>query len=116
MVQRGPTNKHLARLIALLEKASRKNKAPIWKRAAELLSRPTRQRVEVNLVKLSKFTGTVVVPGKVLSNGDGAKLTVAAFAFSQPARDKLVKAGGKVVSIEQLLESDPSGKNVKVVI
>lgn len=116
MVVRGTTNKHLARLIALLEKASRKNKAPVWLRAAELLSKSTRNRVEVNLYKLSRYSGTLLVPGKVLSTGDGVKSTVAAFAFSQAASEKIAKGGGKAVSIEHLIEANPSGKSVKIVI
>lgn len=116
MVKTGPTNKHTVRLIATMEKTGRKQKAAIWVRAAQLLSRPTRQRVEVNLSKLVPYSGTVLVPGKVLSTGNGTKATVAAFAFSQAARDKIVKAGGKAVSIEELIESNPTGKNVKLVI
>ncbi len=114
MVQRGPTNKHLARLIATLEKMARKNKAPVWQRAAELLSRPTRKRVEVNLYKLATRSGTVLVPGKVLSTGVAGKATVAAFTFSRKAREKISKAGGKALSISQLLELNPNGKNVQI--
>ncbi len=116
MVKKGSTNSHLVALIALLEKAAKKNKAPIWKRIAVLLSRPTRRRAEVSLVKISKFEGTVIVPGKVLSTGNGSKVTVAALSFSGKAREKLIKAGGKAISIPQLLESNPSGKNVLILI
>ncbi|MDP3742017.1 MAG: 50S ribosomal protein L18e [Candidatus Micrarchaeota archaeon] len=116
MVQQGSTNKNLVELIALLEKSGRKNKAPIWQAAAHLLSRPTRKRVEVNLHKLVKYTGTVLVPGKVLSNGNGAKVTVAALAFSAAASQKISKAGGKTMSIRQLVELNPTGKNVTLII
>ncbi len=116
MVQRGPTNITLAKLISGLEQTAKKNKAPIWKRAAELLSRPTRKRVEVNLVKLGKLTGQVLVPGKVLSVGIGSKATIAAFSFSSKAREKIAKTGGKTISIKQLIEMNPTGKNVKIII
>ena len=117
MVKTGPTNKNLAKLIATLEKAAKSNKAPVWKRAAELLSRPTRKRVEVNLTKLSHFVGSVLVPGKVLATGDsGNKITIAAFAFSAKAREKIAKAGGKTMTVQQLIESNPTGKNVTIVI
>ncbi|MFH1247149.1 MAG: 50S ribosomal protein L18e [Candidatus Micrarchaeota archaeon] len=116
MVQRGSTNKNLVELIAFLEVAAKKNKTQLWKRVAELLSRPTRKRVEVNLYKLSKYTGTVVVPGKVLAVGTEAKVTVAAYSFSAKAREKISKTGGKTMSIRQLVESNPSGKNIAIVI
>ncbi len=116
MVQQGSTNKNLVALIAFLEKTGRKNKAPIWETAARFLSRPTRKRVEVNVHKLAKYTGTILVPGKVLSTGNGAKVTVAALAFSAAASQKISKAGGKTMSIRQLVESNPTGKNVTLII
>lgn len=115
MVIRGPTNRKTLELIAFLEMASKKNKAQIWKRAAELLLRPTRKRVEVNVSKMTKLTGTLLVPGKVLSNGAGTKATVAAFSISGKAREKITQAGGKVISINQLVEINPSGKNVLII-
>ncbi len=116
MAQRGPTNQNLVALIAFLEKAAKKNKAQIWETAARLLSRPTRNRVEVNLHKLAKCTGTVLVPGKVLSNGNGTKASVAAFTFSGKASEKISQAGGKTMSIRQLVEANPTGKNVALII
>ncbi len=117
MVQQGPTNKQLVKTITALEMAAKKNKAPLWKRAAELLSKPTRQRPEANLSKISKCkTGTALIPGKVLSTGESSKITVAAFAFSAKAREKIVKAGGKTISLQQLLETNPSGKDVSIII
>ena len=115
MVQRGPTNKLLVALIALLEKTGRKGKASVWKRAAELLSKSTRQRVVVNLSSIPA-SGFVLVPGKVLSTGNGVKATVAAWAFSQGARDKIASAGGKAISIDELVKSNPSGKNVTIIV
>ncbi len=116
MVKRGPTNKHLAALVSRLEKASRKNNAPVWRRAAELLSRPTRRKPEVNLSKICRYKGTIVVPGKVLSNGNGCKATVAAWNFSAKAREKIEKAGGQAISIEQLLEKNPKGEKLLILV
>ncbi|MEK6842972.1 MAG: hypothetical protein AABY04_00630, partial [Candidatus Micrarchaeota archaeon] len=46
----------LRRLLIGLEQASRKNDAPIWKKAAFYLGKPTRQRIEVNLHRISRFS------------------------------------------------------------
>ncbi len=115
MVKHGTTNIHLGKLIAFLERKARVNKAPVWKRAAELLARPTRKRVEVNLSKIPS-EGVILVPGKVLSDGMGSKATVAAFSFSAKAREKISKAGGKAISIAQLVETNPAGANVLILI
>lgn len=93
-----------------------KEKKPIWKRVVYELSRPRRQRVQVNLSKLESYGndgGIVLVPGKVLGSGSiSKKLTVAAFSFSDSARKLITDAGGKVISIENLYKSNPGGRDV----
>ncbi len=59
---------------------------------------------------------TVVVPGKVL--GDGSldhKLEIAAFKFTQSAKEKIKKAGGKFMSISELIKKNPKGSNVRII-
>lgn len=119
MVKRtGPTNKYLKELIIKLEKAAKKNKVKIWKAVAEKLKKPTRQRVEVNVKKLERFCKdgeVVVVPGVVLGSGVlTKKLIVAAWRFSKAAKEKIEKTGGKALSIEELLEKNPRGSNVRI--
>jgi len=121
MVKRtGPTNVHLRRLIRFLEKASNENKVRIWKYVAELLSKPTRQRIEVNLSKIDKHTkegDIVVVPGKVLGSGKlTKKVTIAAWKFSENALLKAKKSGANIITIEELVKSNPTGSNVKIII
>jgi ribosomal protein L18E len=41
-------------------------------------------------------------------------MTVAAFAFSDVAQAKILKAKGKCLSIKELMEKNPAGKNVKL--
>lgn len=117
MKRTGPTNIHLRRLIHWLRKKSREHGAPIWRRVAELLERPTRIRVEVNVGKINRYTregDVVVVPGKVLGCGTlDHSVTVAAWAFSKRAREK-VEAVGRAITIEQLVEENPRGSNVKI--
>ena len=87
MVKRtGPTNKNTQLLIQLLRKESSTQKSDIWRRIADDLEKSTRQRREVNLSKISRFTKpqeTIIVPGKVLGTGALThELIIAALAFS----------------------------------
>jgi len=121
MVKRtGPTNIYLRKLINLLKKEGKKNNSKFWLYVAELLSRPTRKRVEVNLSKLNKYTNDgdiVVVPGKLLGYGMvNKKITVAAWRYSLNAKEKLEKSNIKILAIEDLLKANPKGSNVKIII
>ena len=107
MVKRtGPTNPLLKRTIIAFER----KKTPFHRRIAELLSKPTRKRVEVNVWKLNKLCKDgehVVVPGVVLGDGKlRKKLVVYAWRFSEGARKKIIEAGGEARRIEELLESE----------
>jgi len=111
----GVENPVVQKTIVFLEKAGKKNKARIWKRVAEMIKGRRRGRREVNLSGLAKFSGTIVVPGKVLGRGEGKAVQVAALAFSATAREKIEKAGGKAMAIPELVESNPKGSNVKII-
>ncbi len=116
----GPTNERLRMLIRFLRKAAKENKAKIWKYVAELLERPRRKRIVVNVGKLERLCNDgdqVVIPGKLL--GDGVltkKVIVAAYAFSKSAYEKVLRAGGKPISIPELVRMNPKGSNVKIII
>ena len=110
------TNLQTRKLISALKKEGQKVK--LWRRVADELERPTRQLPSVNLVKLSKYIrdGEIaLVPGKVLSTGTlGKKMTVAAFQFSEAAREKISEAKGEAISLEELLQKNPRGNNVRI--
>ncbi|MFH1332608.1 MAG: 50S ribosomal protein L18e [archaeon] len=118
MRRTGPTNIHLKNLVRDLKKLSSKEKVNVWNRLAAELSKPTRSKREVNLFTVSLHANdgeTVVVPGKVLGEGFIEKpVTVAAFSFSESAKQKIIKAKGKVLSINDLMKSNPKGKNVRI--
>jgi large subunit ribosomal protein L18e len=121
MVKRtGPTNIHLRRLIRALEKASRENNARIWKYVAELLSKPRRDRVEVNIGKIDRLSNendVIVVPGKVLGSGKlTKKVKIAAWRFSESSLAKIKEAGAEAIKIEDLVKENPKGTNVKIII
>lgn len=113
------TNEELQNLILDLKKVSTEEKVNLWKRIAADLSKSSRQRRIVNISRINKFTRDndfVIVPGKVLSEGDiDHKVNVAAFNFSKAARDKITKANGSVLSIPELVKSNPKAKSVKII-
>lgn len=116
MVKRtGPTNTQTKLLVRTAEDLGKKS--AFWKRVAYELSMPTRKRRELNLSIIELNTEadeTVLVPGKVLSNGDlGHKVTVAALNFSSKAKEKIAKHG-KAISIMQLAKENPKGKKVRL--
>jgi len=113
------TNPQVLQLIRYLKKQSREKDAAIWLDVAEKLSKPSRQRIVVNLSKLNRYTGksgTIVVPGKVLASGtlDHA-VTVAAFDASDKAKEKIAAAKAKYLSIIELVEKNPQGSNVTII-
>jgi large subunit ribosomal protein L18e len=113
------TNPELISLIRSLRKGSRENEVGIWRDVAEHLSSSRRRRITVNVSHLNRCTQTsetVVVPGKVLAAGKiGHPVNVAAFAFSEQARAKILKAKGKCLSISDLMKKNPKGANVKII-
>ncbi len=113
----GPTNLGLKKLIADLRSLSTKEKVPLWRRVADDLSKSTRKRREVNLYTLEntlKEGEIALVPGKLLSEGElKKKVTVAAFRFSDQAKEK-VTAVGKAITLQQLMKENPKGKKVRI--
>ena len=102
-----------------LRTAYKKTKAPIWRGLQEELSGPRANRREVNVGKLAELTKSgevLVVPGKILGTGNlGHKLTVCAYSVSEGAAKKIVSAGGKVISFEDLAKKHPDGRGVRVI-
>ena len=118
MVGKGPTNPVLLKAIEGMVSNSVEKQAPIWKTIARDLGKPARQRAEVNISRLERYCKdgeTIAVPGKVLASGTlSKKLTVAAWTFSGIAADKIKKAGGKALELEELMKSNPGGKGVRL--
>ncbi len=105
-------------LIEELVSASKANSSNLWSAVADELSKVRRNRREVNVHSLEKNTSdgeVVVVPGKVL--GDGClthKIDVAAYRFTAGAEKRIKEAGGKTMSISELIKKNPKGAKVRI--
>lgn len=101
-----------------LKEASRDNDAPVWRDLAKRLTGPTRNRTEVNVSTINRHCSdgdVVAVPGKVLGAGTlDASVTVGAFDFSGGALDRIAAAGGRALSLEELVDETPSGSDVRI--
>lgn len=113
------TNPQLIELVSYLKKQSRESKVEIWRDIAERLSKPRRQGIIVNLSRLNRYTKkseTVIVPGKVLAAGEITHpITIAAFAFSGKAEEKIMAARGKCLSFADLVKKNPTGSNIRII-
>jgi len=72
----------------------------------------------VNVSKLDKYckkNESVVVPGKLLASGEITKpVTVASFVASPKAIDKVKAAGGKYMTLDEMIKQNPKGKKVRI--
>lgn len=113
------SNPLLRSAAVMLDRAAKKQNAPIWNKASMLLSADSRNRVEVNVGRISRVAQEgrpLFVPGKVLGTGAvDKKLVIGAFSFSETARSKLKSAGGTALTIEQFLKKYPTGSGVQLV-
>ncbi len=112
------TNPNLIQLIKELKRFSYENNAPIWKDIAKRLEKPSGRWAEVNVDKIeriAKKNEMIIVPGKMLGTGIINKpVTVAAFRFSKDAEKKIQDAGGAVLSIIELVDKNPKGKDIRI--
>jgi len=107
-------NPELIRTIIMLKK----HNSRIWLDVANILSNSRRKNNGVNISKINKLTKAndlVVVPGKILSEGElNHALKIAYLKISGKARDKLKKA--ELMTIEQLCNKNKEGIGVKIII
>lgn len=117
--QLSSTNSYLVNLIHQMKRKSREYDVKIWRKAADKLAKPKRNRINVNISKLDRNTQEneeILVPGKVLGSGSiKHSLKVAALDFSDQARQKIVNVKGKCFTIEQFMKTNPEGKKVRII-
>lgn len=105
------TNLDLVRTII----ASKKKKK--WLEIAAILSSPRTKKIAMNLNKINEEAREgeiVVIPGKVLSQGDlDKKIKVVAMSFSDMAKEKILKSKGETLTILEEIKKNPDAKNVR---
>ena len=113
------SSSELVKAVTDLKEASRKNDAPVWRSIAMRLEGPSQNWPSVNISKLEynvNKNSKVVIPGKLLGAGTiTKKMTVSAYSFTQSAIDKVEAAGGKCLSYNDFIKSNPKGTDVVVI-
>ncbi|MCK4647360.1 50S ribosomal protein L18e [Candidatus Pacearchaeota archaeon] len=96
--------------------AAKKNEN--WLEVASMLAGPRRNRININLEEIdkeSKEGETIVIPGKVLSQGEvSKKIKIVSLNFSEKAKEKLLNAGVELLNILEEIKKNPQAKNIKV--
>ena len=89
-----------------------------WLEIAAILSSPRINRININLDKLNKEAKEgeiIIVPGKVLSQGEiSKKIKIAALSFSEKAKEKILKAKGEILELAEEIKKNPEAKGVKI--
>lgn len=89
-----------------------------WLDVARVLSGPRSNYMNLNLHEINskvKEGENVVVPGKILSQGEiDKKIKIIALGFSETAKEKLKKSGSKTELILNELKSNPDAKGLKI--
>ena len=97
-------------------RTAKKNKK--WLEVASLLSTPRKDRAEINLDKIdkdSKEEDVIVIPGKVLSQGElNKKIKVVALSFSKNAKEKILKSKSEAIYIGEEIKNNPEAKGIKI--
>ena len=89
-----------------------------WLNVARFISGPRRKRISLNLDEIdeiSKDGETVIVPGKVLSQGEvKKKIKIIALAFSENAMEKLSKGKKEFATISEEIKKNPDAKGIRI--
>lgn len=109
-------NKELKETIFEVKKASKNN--PKLLEVARYLVLPRKKQIKVNLGKIDKYSkagDTIIVPGKVLGEGNlSKKIELVAFKISKKAFQKLKDSGSSFETIKQFLKKE--NQNFKIII
>ncbi|MGA2130378.1 MAG: 50S ribosomal protein L18e [Candidatus Pacearchaeota archaeon] len=98
---------------------AKKTNSNFWLKVAGILSGPRRNHVAVNLDEIEKNTkegDSIVIPGKVLSQGEiSKKIAIIAFNFSEKTREKLLKTKSQAVNMAEEIRKNPEAKGLKFI-
>jgi len=88
-----------------------------WLEVSSILAGPRRNWKNVNLEEIEKKAEgkKILVPGKVLSQGDlNKKVKVIALRFSEKAKEKLLNSKIDFCTIDEEIKSNPSGEGIQI--
>lgn len=109
---RKKTNSELVETLILAEKNR------LWD-LVKKLSTPARKRIALNLDEIDKKAKDgeiILVPGKVLGNGNvSKKIKIVALGFSSSAEEKLKKAKCDIKTIKEEIEKNKTLKGVRII-
>ncbi|MBT3404910.1 50S ribosomal protein L18e [archaeon] len=95
-----------------------KKSGEVWLNVAGMLSGSRRNCPSLNLGEIdaqAKDGETIVVPGKVLSQGNVTKkIKIIAMNFSEGAKQKIKEAKMEYKSILEEIKSNPSAEGIKI--
>lgn len=107
------TNPRILNIVRKFEEKGRKEKRDIFRRIAEIVSKPRKLKAEINLYQIDKICGekdVIAIPGKVLGTGKIKKnIKIYAMEYSGSAKKKLKEEKVEFYEIEKLLEDNPKG-------
>lgn len=107
------------RLALAMKKTARENDSRFWGDIARRIMKSKDNLVEVNVGKISRFATSdemVAVPGVVLGSGRIEEpIRVAALYFSKSAKIKIEGAGGKAMTLTEMMEENSRGTNIKII-
>jgi len=102
----------------LVETISAARKNPNWRVLAKVLSGSTRKYSSTNLSAIDKATkagDTIVVLGKVLSQGElTKKVKICSLSISEKAQEKLKETKSEIVSILEEIIKNPKAEGIKI--
>ena len=112
-------NPYLGTLVRLYRFQARRNATKFNKMILHRLMLSKTNRASMSLSRIAKMAGpkntkTIVIPTTILDDKRIAKIpqmTVCALKFSESARQRIIAAGGKCMTFDQLATANPSGSN-----
>ncbi len=111
--------KEREKLALELKKTAIANDSRFWEDIAKRIRKSKDSLVEVNVGKISRYASadsTVVVPGVVLGAGRIEEpVKVAALYFSKSAKSKIEEAGGKTLTLNELMNENAKGTKIKII-
>jgi large subunit ribosomal protein L18e len=103
---------------ALVEAIMGAKKLDAWNKVSDLISSPRRKSIALNLGEISEMSKdgeSVVVPGKVLSEGEiSRKIRLVALKYSEKAREKLARAKVSFSYINEEIKKNPDAKGLRI--